>query len=96
MTVYKCPGCELRFAFRGDLEDHVRRDHAGPMPRPVEAPPESPAEVRVLVPVDPTHAPKRAADVALGLAGPTTVVELVSVTPPGLPSAAASASNVVR
>ncbi|HEU5085423.1 MAG TPA: universal stress protein [Acidimicrobiales bacterium] len=85
MTVHKCPGCELRFAFRGDLEDHIRRDHTAPMPRPAAMPVEAPAEVRVLVPLDPAHAPKRAVDVAVGLAGPDTVVELVSVTPPGLP-----------
>lgn len=86
MTVHKCPGCELRFAFRGDLEDHIRRDHTAPIPH-VEPTHEAPAPaVRIMVPLDPTHAPRRAVDVAVGLAGPDAVVELVSVTPPGLPT----------
>lgn len=82
MTVHQCPRCELRFALRGDLEDHVRLDHP-PVETPAPAPP--PEDVRVLVPLDPTHEAKLAVEVAVGLATPTTLIELVSVTAPGLP-----------
>lgn len=82
MTVHKCPLCELRFAFLGDLEDHRRRDHMPVPAPPAVVPPEA---IRVLVPLDPNHAANRAVQVAAGLAGPTTVVELVSVVH-GLPA----------
>ncbi len=26
-TVHQCPSCELRFRYRTELVDHVRRDH---------------------------------------------------------------------
>lgn len=41
--------------------------------------------LRLLVPVDPTHPSMPAAELALGLATPTTTVELVAVTTAGLP-----------
>lgn len=27
MTIHQCPKCELRFAFKTELEDHCRTDH---------------------------------------------------------------------
>jgi nucleotide-binding universal stress UspA family protein len=82
MTVHHCPRCELRFALRGDLVDHVRRDHAVVEPA-VAAP--APTDTRIVVPLDPSHPGSRAVDVAVGLAGDTTLVDLVSVRDAGLP-----------
>ena len=50
MTVHHCPRCELRFALRGDLVDHVRRDHP-----PLDPTTTAPAGVRIVVPLDPNH-----------------------------------------
>ena len=88
MSIHYCPRCELRFALRGDLEDHLRLDH--PAPEPVHAPPPA-ASVCVMVPLDPNKAVKQAVDVAVGLATPGTVIELVAVRPPGLPDAVVDA-----
>jgi hypothetical protein len=30
-SVHQCPRCDLRFAFRTELEDHLRADHPGPI-----------------------------------------------------------------
>lgn len=88
MSIHYCPRCELRFALRGDLEDHLRLDHPTPEPALVA---NSAPTVRVMVPLDPSRAPKQAAEVAVGLATPATEIEFVAVTPPGLPDAVVDA-----
>lgn len=80
MTVHHCPRCELRFALRGDLVDHVRRDHP-----PVEAVAAAPVGVRIVVPLDPSRPGSHVVDVAMELAGASTLVDLVSVEDAGLP-----------
>jgi len=80
MTVHHCPRCELRFALRGDLVDHVRRDHV-----PVEPVGTPPVEVRIVVPLDPGRPGSQVVDVAMALAGDSTLVDLVSVEDAGLP-----------
>ena len=47
--------------------------------------------LRFLVPIDPTHPAMPAAEVAVALATPSTVVELVAVTAAGLPGAVVDA-----
>jgi nucleotide-binding universal stress UspA family protein len=81
MTVHQCPRCELRFALRGDLVDHLRLDH--PPVEAVVAPP--PPEVHVLVPLDPARPTEQVLDVAAELADDRTVLELVAVESNGLP-----------
>lgn len=88
MTVHQCPRCELRFALRGDLEDHLRLDH---QPVVAATPPPPPARGRIVVPLDPIKPRSRAVDFAVALAGEDTVVELVSVRTPGLPDSAIDA-----
>lgn len=87
MNVHHCPRCELRFALRGDLVDHLRRDHEDRVRRPAPVP----ITARIMVPVDPGRPPTKASPTAAGIAGPGTVVELVAVTPPGLPPAVVDA-----
>lgn len=82
MTVHQCPRCELRFALRGDLVDHVRRDHP---PEEPSHPLPAPADVRVLVPLDPTRPPDPVLDVATSIGTDRTVLDVVTVDGAGLP-----------
>jgi len=82
MTVHHCPRCELWFALRGDLIDHVRRDHP-PVEPALTGPP--PPELRILVPLDPARPVSEVVDLAISIASARTVVELVAVEGDGLP-----------
>ena len=85
-AIHQCPHCELRFALRPELEDHLRDDH-----RPVPDD-ELLATVRattgtVIVPVDPTRSPTVAISIAASLARQAGLgVELVAVPSLGLSS----------
>lgn len=85
-TIHQCPRCELRFAFRPELEDHLRRDHQ-PVPDD-ELLATVPARTgTVIVPVDPTRSPTLAISIAASLARQAGLdVELVAVPPLGLAS----------
>jgi nucleotide-binding universal stress UspA family protein len=93
MTVHHCPRCELRFALRGDLVDHIRLDHP-----PIDAVPAGPppVDVRITVPLDPAHRADHVLEVAASLAGEHTVVELVSVEANGLPAVVVDAFLVTE
>ena len=85
-TVHQCPRCELRFAFRPELEDHLHRDHH-PVPDD-ELLATVPARAgTVIVPVDPTRSPTFAISIAASLARQAGLdLELVAVPPLGLAS----------
>jgi nucleotide-binding universal stress UspA family protein len=85
-TVHQCPQCELRFAFRPELEDHLRWDHQ-PVPDD-DLLATAPARAgTVIVPVDPTRSPTLAISIAASLARQAGLdVELVAVPPLGLTS----------
>jgi len=85
-AVHQCPHCELRFALRPELEDHLRGDH-----RPVpddELLATMPATTgTVIVPVDPTRSPTVAISIAASLARQAGLdVKLVAVPSLGLAS----------
>lgn len=83
MSVHHCPRCELRFALRGDLVDHLRLDHPPATPEAAGPPP---VDTRIMVPLDPARPPEHVVDVAASLATPGTIVELVAVEADGLPA----------
>lgn len=82
-TVHYCPHCELRFASRAELEDHVGLDHT-PM-ADEDLPPVVGVRGTVLVPVDPAQPPGLAVPVATSLAAQADLtVEVVAAPSPGL------------
>jgi nucleotide-binding universal stress UspA family protein len=85
-TVHQCPYCELRFAFRPELEDHIRREHQ-PVPDDERLTTVPASAGTVVVPVDPTRCPTLAISIAASLARQAGLdVELVAVPPLGLAS----------
>lgn len=83
-TVYQCPSCELRFATRNELLDHVAVDH----PAPVEddLPPRRDARGLVTVPVDPGRPPGPALATAVALAAAAgCAIGVVAAPVPGIP-----------
>lgn len=85
-TVHQCPYCELRFAYRPELADHVAADH----PRPVDddLPAATAPAGTITVPLDPAHPPTAALPVAIALARQTGLaVEIVAAPAVGLPTA---------
>ena len=84
---YKCPGCELRFAIRAELEDHARTSHARPVRDDVPPPVALPSGV-VTVPLDPAHPAGATLEVAAAVARQAGMaVELVAAPAAGLPTA---------
>ena len=83
-TIHQCPQCELRFAYRTELDDHRRADH-GPELRD-DVPPPKPAAI--VVPVDPFGPPRMAVPVAAVLARQAGLgVDIVTAPPYWLPHA---------
>ena len=77
--VHQCPHCELRFAYRPELEDHVRRDHE-PIAGDDLATTLPASAGTVIVPVDPTRDPTLAISIAASLARQAGLdVEVVAV-----------------
>ena len=86
-TVHQCPRCELRFAHRGELEDHLRVDHQPDVSDDVPAPPPVPAGAcEIVVPVEPSQPATSAVPVAAVLARQAGLgIEIVTAPPHGLP-----------
>jgi nucleotide-binding universal stress UspA family protein len=86
-TVHQCPGCELRFANRNELDDHVRTDHTTPPADDAPGPPPVVAGT-VAVPVDPTRTTTLAVRIAAILARQAGMgIRLVAAPPRWLPKA---------
>lgn len=84
---YKCPACELRFALRPEMEDHMRTSHARPVPDDVPPPAPVPSGV-VTVALDPARPAGAALEVAAAFARQAGMaVELVAAPAAGLPTA---------
>jgi nucleotide-binding universal stress UspA family protein len=95
-TIHQCPRCDLRFAYRTELQDHLRRDH---FPTPDDDVPASAPAVAgvVTVPVDPAGEPTLAVPIAAALARQAGMgVEIVAVPPPVGPSADGYLADRVR
>lgn len=88
--IHQCPRCELKFEYRGELEDHLRADHAPPEERaidPTGAEAYDACTVRLLAAVDPHRPASPAAEVAGRVAHRLGAsLDLVSVVPPDLPA----------
>lgn len=83
-SVHYCPRCELRFASRAELEDHIGLDHT-PMAEEDLPPAEAGVNGIVLVPVDPAQPPGLAVPVATAVAAQGGLaVEVVAAPSPGL------------
>jgi nucleotide-binding universal stress UspA family protein len=83
-TIHQCPQCELRFAYRTELDDHRRADHDPELGDDVPAP--KPAAI--VVPVDPFRPSTMAVTVAAVLARQVGLgVEIVTAPPFWLPQA---------
>lgn len=92
-SVHHCPRCELIFAHRGEVEDHLRRDHDTPSADADRPELPDPTWPRLLVAVDPHRMASPAVEIAVGIARRTdVVVELVSVVPNDLPAIAVDAA----
>jgi nucleotide-binding universal stress UspA family protein len=91
-TIRQCPCCELRFANRNELDDHLRTDHI--TARPDDVPSASPVVAgTVAVPVDPTRAQTLAVPIAATLARQAGMgIEIVAAPPRWLPTANAASS----
>jgi nucleotide-binding universal stress UspA family protein len=84
--VHQCPYCELRFAYRPELADHVAADHPRPVDEDLPAVPA--ATGHVTVPLDPAHPPTAALAVAAAVAAQAGfAVEVVAAPAVGLPTA---------
>jgi nucleotide-binding universal stress UspA family protein len=82
-----CPACELRFARRTELEDHLRTDHVAAVRDDVPEPVAAPTGV-VTIPLDPARPPGTAFLVGAAVARQAGMaVELVAAPSPGLPTA---------
>jgi nucleotide-binding universal stress UspA family protein len=82
-TVHYCPRCELRFASRAELEDHIGLDHT-PMAEE-DLPPVVGVSGTVLVAVDPAQPPGLAVPLATALAAQADMtLEVVAAPSPGL------------
>ncbi len=88
--IHQCPRCELKFEYRGELEDHLRADHAPPEERPIDptgAEAYDACTVRILAAVDPHRPASPAGEIAGRLAHRIGAsLDLVSVVPPDLPA----------
>lgn len=83
-TIHQCPQCELRFAYRTELDDHRRADHDPELRDDVPAP--KPAGI--VVPVDPFRPLTMAVSVATVLARQAGLgVDIVTAPPYWLPHA---------
>lgn len=95
VDVHNCPRCELRFAHRSEVEDHLRRDHPAVAAGSddLRSPdPAGHAGPRLLAALDPDRPASPAAEVAARLARRTgSLLELVSVAPGDLPGSAVRA-----
>jgi nucleotide-binding universal stress UspA family protein len=80
-TIHQCPRCELRFAYRTELEDHLRTEHVPAITDDVPA--RAPAVAGIItVPVDPTGPPTLAVPIAAALARQAGMgVEIVASPP---------------
>lgn len=82
-TVHQCPSCDLRFASRNELIDHLAVDH--PSPSADDVPSRRHTHGIVTVPVDPSRAPGPALAAAVALARAADLaVEVVAAPAPGL------------
>jgi nucleotide-binding universal stress UspA family protein len=91
-TIHQCPGCGLRFAYRTELDDHLRTDH---IPIAADDVPGLPPDVAgtIAVPVDPTRARTLAVPMAAALARQAGMgIEIVGAPPRWLPTANLAAS----
>jgi nucleotide-binding universal stress UspA family protein len=83
-TIHQCPQCELRFAYRTELDDHRRADHDPDVREDVPAP--KPAGI--VVPVDPFWPSKIAVSVAAVLGRQAGLgVDIVTAPPYWHPTA---------
>jgi nucleotide-binding universal stress UspA family protein len=86
-TVHQCPCCELRFANRNELDDHLRTDHLTVAADDVPGPPPVVAGT-VAVPIDPTRTQTLAIPIAATLARQAGMgIEIVAAPPRWLPTA---------
>lgn len=80
-TIHQCPRCELRFANRPELEDHLRTEHVPAAADDVPAAPPAVAGI-VTVPIDPTRPPTLAVPIAAALAQQAGMgVDIVAAPP---------------
>jgi nucleotide-binding universal stress UspA family protein len=86
-TVQQCPCCELRFANRNELNDHLRTDHMTLAADDVPGPPPVVAGT-VAVPIDPTRTQTLAIPIAATLGRQAGMgIEIVAAPPRWLPTA---------
>jgi nucleotide-binding universal stress UspA family protein len=80
-TIHQCPRCELRFAYRTELEDHLLTEHVPAITDDVPAPAPAVAGI-ITVPIDPTRPPTLAVPIAAALARQAGMgVEIVAAPP---------------
>jgi nucleotide-binding universal stress UspA family protein len=83
-TIHQCPQCELRFAYRTELDDHRRADHDPELRDDVP----TPKPPGIVVPVDPFRPLTMAVSVAAVLARQAGLgVDIVTAPPYWLPHA---------